>query len=106
MRVAQLALPFIAATLALPAMAAPFCVWKVPASKDAAMKFDRYLNLTVVQYIDVSDTDVHIVFGGGNLGSGHDLHIPVKNRAEGQRIVQDLTDVGHACDKDPSTPRS
>ncbi|GAB7129422.1 hypothetical protein JCM19000A_39300 [Silvimonas sp. JCM 19000] len=104
MRVALLALTLTAATLAAPALAAPFCLWKVPASKDVAARYERYLNLTVVQYVDLTDSDVHIVFGGGNLGSGHDLHITIKNRADGLRILQDLADTARACDKDAPTP--
>ncbi|MBB5191228.1 hypothetical protein HNQ50_001951 [Silvimonas terrae] len=94
-------LAFLAAGLtSAAAEAAPFCLWHAPWGKDMQGKPDRWLNLTVVQYVDVTDNDVHIVFGGGNLGSGHDLHIQVKNRDEAQKVLKDLNDTAKACDRD------
>jgi hypothetical protein len=100
MRSVFLAAFLMAGLASTTAQAAPFCLWHAPWGKDMQGKPDRWLNLTVVQYIDVTDTDVHIVFGGGNLGSGHDLHIQVKNRDEAQKILKDLNDTAKACDRD------
>ncbi|XZG69447.1 hypothetical protein ACTSKR_12400 [Chitinibacteraceae bacterium HSL-7] len=76
------------------AMAAPFCPWLVPGDG----KSERYVNLTVVQYIDVGDDAVRIAFGGGNLGSGHELNLPVKSRAEAHALLEKMQQASRQCD--------
>lgn len=78
-----------------PAVAAPFCPWKVPG--DA--KPERHINLTVVQYVELTDNELHIAYGGGNLGSGHDIRLSLKNRDEGQKLLQDMRDTARRCDQ-------
>ncbi|WP_035059912.1 hypothetical protein [Andreprevotia chitinilytica] len=89
--------------LLIPALsqAGPFCPWKLPG--DA--KSERYLNLTVVQYIELTDSELHLTYGGGNLGSGHDARIPVKSRDEAQKLLQDMRDTAKHCDQPaPAAP--
>ncbi|MDR3427213.1 MULTISPECIES: hypothetical protein [Silvimonas] len=100
MRSTFLVASLFAALTSASVAAAPFCLWHAPWGKDVQGKPDRWLNLTVVQYVDVTDNDVHVVFGGGNLGSGHDLHIPVKNRDDAQKILKDLTETARTCDRE------
>ncbi len=80
--------------LSAPAWSAPFCPWKIPGET----KTERYINLTVVQYIEIGDESVRIAFGGGNLGSGHDVVMPVKNREEGRAVVSALEAAAKRCD--------
>jgi hypothetical protein len=75
--------------------AATFCPWKVPS--DA--KSERLINLTVVQFVDLSDEDVKIAFGGGNLGSGYDIRIQTKNREDGGKIIKSMQEAAKQCDK-------
>ncbi|WP_293932812.1 hypothetical protein [Iodobacter sp.] len=75
------------------ALAAPFCPWPVPGSDGK-----RFINLTVVQTIDISDEEIKVAFGGGNLGSGHEIKTAIKNRAEGQKILQEMSDAARRCD--------
>ncbi|KAF0812725.1 hypothetical protein IGB42_02565 [Andreprevotia sp. IGB-42] len=76
-------------------LAAPFCLWKPPG--DA--KPERYLNLTVVQYVDYVDNELRVSYGGGNLGSGHEVKIAVKGREEALKILQDMRDSARRCDQ-------
>jgi len=75
--------------------AATFCPWKVPNEA----KTERFINLTVVQFVDLSDDDVKIAFGGGNLGSGYDIRIPTKSREEGSKIIKSMQDAAKQCTK-------
>ena len=75
--------------------AAPFCAWKIPLET----KPERWINLTVVQYIDLGDEEVKISFGGGNLGSGYDAKIPVKSRDEAAKILKSMQDSAKLCEK-------
>lgn len=75
--------------------AATFCPWKIPNEA----KTERFVNLTVVQFVDLSDEDVKIAFGGGNLGSGYDIRIPTKNRDEGSKIIKSMQETAKQCAK-------
>ncbi|WP_373976344.1 hypothetical protein NT239_06125 [Chitinibacter sp. SCUT-21] len=77
-------------------LASPFCPWKLP-SADA--KSDKYINLTVVQFIQLNDEELQISYGGGNLGSGHDVRLPTKNREEGTKLLKSMSDTAKQCDK-------
>lgn len=76
------------------AIAAPFCPWPVPGTETR-----HFINLTVVQTIDISDSEFRIAFGGGNLGSGHEIKLAIKQRADGQKILQDMSDTARLCDQ-------
>lgn len=80
--------------LGTPSWAASFCPWKVPGEA----RTERYINLTVVQYVEVGDESVRIAFGGGNLGSGHDVVLLVKNRDEGRQLLANLEAAARRCD--------
>lgn len=75
------------------AIAAPFCPWPVPGTETR-----HFINLTVVQTIDISDTEFRIAFGGGNLGSGHEIKLALKQRADGLKILQDMGETARLCD--------
>jgi hypothetical protein len=93
MRNITIALSFIltAATSA----AATFCPWKAPSEA----KPERFINLTVVQYVDIADDELRVSFGGGNFGSGYDFKIATKNREDGLKILKAMQDTAKQCDK-------
>lgn len=93
-RLLRLAVPALMLSLAVPVTAAPFCPYKLPGEG----KVERYLNLTVVQYVDISDDTVLVSYGGGNFGAGHELRIKVPNRAEGLEWLRKMSDAAKACD--------
>ncbi len=93
-RLLRLAVPALMLSFAVPAMAAPFCPYKLPGEG----KMERYLNLTVVQYVDVGDDVVLVSYGGGNFGAGHELRIKVPNRAEGLEWLRKMSEAAKACD--------
>ncbi|WP_028452691.1 hypothetical protein [Chitinilyticum aquatile] len=91
LRFLPLLLPVIA-----PLQAATFCLYPLPPAEG---KPSRMLNLTVVQFVELADRELKISFGGGNLGSGHEVLIPLKNRAEGQRMLDEMAAQSRQCDK-------
>jgi hypothetical protein len=91
--------PFLAILLsswAAHSLASPFCPWKIPSAEPKA---DRFINFTVVQSIEQSDEAILISYGGGNLGSGHELKIPTKSRDEGSKLMKSMLDTAKQCDK-------
>jgi hypothetical protein len=76
------------------ALAAPFCPWPVPNSETK-----RFINLTVVQIVDINDEELRIAFGGGNLGNGHEIKLAIKTRAEGLKILQEMSEAARRCDQ-------
>ncbi|WP_297573528.1 hypothetical protein [uncultured Deefgea sp.] len=97
MRVSALVLSWILplSLTAVPLYAATFCPWKIPSDS----KTERLINLTVVQFIDVNDEEVKIAFGGGNLGSGHDIRLATKNRDDGNQLIKSMQNAAKQCDK-------
>ncbi|STR46023.1 hypothetical protein [Iodobacter fluviatilis] len=84
----------ITALLSNGVFAAPFCPWPVPGSETK-----RFINLTVVQTIEITDEELRIAFGGGNLGSGHEIKLSIKNRADGLKTLQEMSDTARRCDQ-------
>lgn len=73
-----------------------FCLFEIPASPDDGGK-QRYLNLTIVQYIEVGDDGVKVVYGGGALGSGYEVKLPAASREEAEDIVARMQKVASLC---------
>lgn len=70
-----------------------FCLFPVPA--DGGVQ--RWINLGIVQYVDVRTDEVRLYYGGGNLGSGHEARIPVKSRDEADTILTRLRRSAARC---------
>lgn len=71
--VACLALSAWASAWAQPARgSSSFCLLQVP-SDDPAKQ--RWINLGIVQYIETTQNELRIAYGGGNFGAGHDLRL-------------------------------
>lgn len=70
-----------------------FCLFPVPA--DGGVQ--RWINLGIVQYVEVRNDDVRIYYGGGNLGSGYEARIPVKGREEAEAVLARLRRSAALC---------
>lgn len=76
-----------------------FCLFPLPSDSGV----QRWINLGIVQYVDVRPDEVRLYFGGGNLGSGHEARIPVKGREEAEQTLARLRHVAAACARSNST---
>ena len=70
-----------------------FCLFALPNENG----IQRSINLGIVQYVDVRADEVKIAFGGGNLGSGHEVHIQVKSRDEAEAVLARLRQTAARC---------
>lgn len=70
-----------------------FCLFPLPSDSGV----QRWINLGIVQYVDVRPDEVRIYFGGGNLGSGHEARIPAKGREEADALLARLRHAGAVC---------
>ncbi|WP_079435258.1 hypothetical protein [Zoogloea sp. LCSB751] len=83
------------------AASAGFCLFPLPSDSGV----QRWINLGIVQYVDVRPDEVRIYFGGGNLGSGHEARIPAKGREEADALLARLRRAAAACAKsNPANP--
>ena len=93
--------PVLAMVFSLPLQAQPvvpgstaFCLYEVP-SDEAGKR--RWINLGIVQYVEVTAKDVKLVYGGGAFGAGHESRIPVASMDEAQAILEKLRRIAAAC---------
>lgn len=71
-----------------------FCLYEIPAD-DAGKR--RWINLGIVQYVEASRNDVKISYGGGGLGSGHDVKIPVAGMDEALALIEKIRKLAATC---------
>lgn len=76
-----------------PAGSTAFCLFALPADNGT----QRFINLGIVQYVDLRADELRIYFGGGNLGSGHEARIPVKSRDEADAVLARLRTTAARC---------
>lgn len=70
-----------------------FCLFPLPADGGT----QRFINLGIVQYVDVRADEVRLYFGGGNLGSGHEARLPARGRDEAEAILARLRSAAARC---------
>ena len=85
--------PCLAAQPVVPGSTA-FCLYEVPA-EDGGKR--RWINLGIVQYVEVTAREVKLVYGGGAFGAGHDSRIPVASMEEAQSVLEKLRRIAAAC---------
>lgn len=78
----------------LPGGSNTFCLYEVPGNSETGA---RWINLTVMQYVELTDTKLHLDYGGGNYGSGHETDIPVKSKEEGLALLKEIQKTAHKC---------
>lgn len=76
-----------------------FCLFEVP-TDDGNRR--RWVNLGIVQYVEAGRDEVRLVFGGGNLGSGHEARIPMASRDDSLAFVERLRQVAGGCRQPPA----
>lgn len=77
-----------------PAGSTAFCPFEVP---DDGSGRRRWINLAIVQYVDVGADELRVVYGGGNLGSGHELRIGVARPEEALALLERIREAADKC---------
>lgn len=70
-----------------------FCLYPLP--EDGGKR--RYINLHIVQYVEVDKDELKIVYGGGALGAGYDIKLALKTPDEGKALLDELSRVARNC---------
>ena len=52
----------------------PLCLFEIP---DQGQGKRKLINLTIVQYVEITRDELRIYYGGGSFGSGHEERIPL-----------------------------
>ena len=76
-----------------PAGSPAFCLFELPTTGEKRV----WINLGIVQYVEASAGEVKIVYGGGNLGSGHEARVPVKTYEESEELLRRLRQTAQNC---------
>jgi hypothetical protein len=71
-----------------------YCLYEVPTDESGKR---RWINLAIVQYVEVTRTELKIFFGGGSFGSGHEARIPFASMEEAAAIMEKLRKAAAAC---------
>jgi hypothetical protein len=56
-----------------------------------------WLNLGIVQYVEMRSDEVRVYYGGGNFGSGHELRVRIASRDEGLTFLQRMQAAAARC---------
>ncbi len=71
-----------------------FCLYEVPVDDDGKR---RWINLGIVQYVEMTATELTIYYGGGAFGAGHEARYTIENPAQALAILQKMRAVAAAC---------
>lgn len=80
-----------------PAGSPAFCLFELPAAGEKRV----WINLGIVQYVEAGAGEVKIVYGGGNLGSGHETRVPVKTYEESEELLRRIRQTAQNCKGNP-----
>ena len=56
-----------------------------------------WVNMGIIQYIELRPAELRIYFGAGNLGGGHETRIPVSSRDEGLAMLKKMQANASSC---------
>jgi hypothetical protein len=73
---------------------ASFCLYEVPVDDSGKRK---WVNLGIVQYVDLNRNDLRFYYGGGNFGGGYEVRVPVASAAEGLALLDHMRAAAAAC---------
>lgn len=76
-----------------PAGSGGFCLYELPARDGTT----RFINLGIVQYVELNRERLRITYGGGKFGSGYDADIPVRNRDDGLDLIKRMQVTAREC---------
>ena len=71
-----------------------FCLYELPADGEGKR---RWINLGIVQYIELNRNELRIYYGGGNFGGGYEARIPVPADIPVQDVLDKIRQTGASC---------
>lgn len=82
-----------AAAVATTSASTSFCLFEAVPQADRRL----FINLGIVQYIEMRSDELRIYYGGGNLGSGHEFRLPVRSPEEAADYLRRMQATAAAC---------
>jgi hypothetical protein len=73
---------------------AGFCLFELPLPSAPVR---RLINLSIVQYVELTGEELRIYYGAGNLGNGHEAKMPLKSREQGLEILSRMRQTARNC---------
>ena len=71
-----------------------FCLYEIPVDESGKR---RWINLGIVQYVEVTRTELKISYGAGGFGSGHEARIAIASAEEAAVLLEKMRRVAAAC---------
>lgn len=71
-----------------------FCLYEVPVDDHGKR---RWINLGIVQYVETTETELKIFYGGGAFGGGHEARYAIAEPAQALAILEKMRAVAAAC---------
>lgn len=71
-----------------------FCLFELP---DDGSGKHRYINLTIVQFVELGKDELKITYGGGALGSGYEAKVALKTPEEGKALLERMRKTAADC---------
>lgn len=85
---------------AAPPGSTAFCLFEIPQEGERRL----WLNLGIVQYVELRADELRVYYGGGNLGSGHEFRLRA-GRKEGEAFIRRMQEAAASCAA-PAVPAS
>jgi len=76
------------------AASSAFCLFELPSAPGGAR---RLINLGIVQYVELAGDELRIAYGGGNLGSGYEARLALKNEEQGLELLARMQKTAREC---------
>lgn len=77
-----------------PVLGSPsFCLFELPPEGDKRL----WMNLGLVQYIELRPAELRVYYGGGNFGSGQKLRVPVVSQGDGLAFIKRMQAAAASC---------
>lgn len=70
-----------------------FCLFELPPDGDKRL----WINLSLVQYIELRPAELRVDYGGGNFGSGQKLRVPVVSQDDGLAFIKRMQAAAASC---------
>lgn len=72
-----------------------FCLYELPNDGNGGRR--KWINLGIVQFVEVGRSEVIVYYGGGNFGSGHEVRIPAGSPQEVQAVLRKMAERARSC---------
>ena len=71
-----------------------FCLYELPADGEGKR---RWINLGIVQYVELVRNELKIYYGGGNFGGGYEARIPITADTPIQDVLDKIRQTAAGC---------